>query len=209
MQLHTWRREYTREPLEIESFPDEPMEKVKAWVEEAAQAEELEPNAFALATLGEYPSVRFVLVKEITAEGIVFYTNYESEKGHQLGAIPRAGACFWWAKLERQLRMEGEVEKVSAQQSDAYFAVRPYLSQVGAWASPQSQVIPSRAWLEKRFETYQAQYPEGNVPRPAFWGGYLIRPRRVEFWQGQRNRLHDRIVYLASAGGWEKKRLAP
>lgn len=209
MQLHHWRREYTHPPLEIEQFPDEPMEKVQAWLEEAAQAGEIEPNAFALSTMGSYPSVRFVLAKEITSEGIVFYTNYESEKAHQLEGIPKAGACFWWPNLERQLRLEGDVEKISPQQSDAYFAQRPYLSQLGAWASPQSQVIPSRAWLEERFESYHTQYAEGKVPRPAFWGGYLIRPRRIEFWQGQRNRLHDRIVYFATPSGWEKKRLAP
>mgnify|MGYP003346406602 CR=1 FL=1 len=145
----------------------------------------------------------------VDERGFTFFTNYESAKSHQLGAEPRASMLFSWLQLHRQVRVVGEVERVPEPESDEYFASRPRASQVGAWSSPQSQPIPDRAWLEQRVEQMGATFGDAPVPRPVFWGGWLLRPTRFEFWQGRPSRLHDRLVYAPLDGGWQITRLAP
>ena len=168
------------------------------------------PHAVALATATHsgHPSVRMVLLKGFDAHGFVFYTNYRSRKGRELLENPRAALCILWSQLERQVRIEGEVEKVTAAESDEYFATRPLGSRIGAWASPQSQPLQNRAWLELRWQELSAQYGE-SPPRPPHWGGYRLRPDYIEYWQGRSSRLHDRITYSRLANTWEIVRLAP
>jgi pyridoxamine 5'-phosphate oxidase len=190
----------------------EPLELVRAWYEEALAAGLPEPTAMALATASAdgAPSVRFVLLKGIEDDGIRFFTNRESRKGRELAANPRAAIALWWQPLYRQVRMEGPVEPLPDGDSDAYYASRERGSRLGAWASPQSREIPSREWLEERVAEAAARYPGEDIPRPPFWGGYLLRPTAVELWQGRPNRLHDRRHFLRGRdGGWTEQRLAP
>lgn len=184
------------------------------WFEEANDRQQTLPESMALATVDKngQPSVRVVLLKSHDANGFVFFTNYESEKGRQLAAHPKAAAVFHWAFLQRQVRVEGAVEKVSDEESDAYFQTRPWDSQIGAWASPQSQVIANRAALERKFEEVAKRWSEGATPpRPRIWGGYRLVPMRIEFWQGRAHRLHDRIVFSRKSlrDDWRVERLAP
>lgn len=204
------RREYKQATLSEADTPEEPFPLLLRWLEEAVQAQVPEPNAFVLATADAtgQPHARVVLLKGVEPPYLYFYTHYESAKGQEIAQNPRVAATFWWESLERQLRVEGLAEKAPSEVSDAYFATRPYGSQIGAWASPQSRPI-SRAALEQQWAAYAAQYPEGQVPRPPYWGGYRIRIQRVEFWQGRPSRLHDRIVYWQEGGRWHKVRLAP
>jgi pyridoxamine 5'-phosphate oxidase len=154
--------------------------------------------------------VRFLLLKAIEADGVRFYTNYESRKGRELAANPRAALAMYWYPLHRQVRMEGPVERLSSEASDEYFASRPLGSRLGAWASPQGRPIPGREWLEARVEEAAARHPGDEIPRPPYWGGYLLRPRAIELWQGRPNRLHDRRHFLLGAGeAWTEQRLAP
>jgi pyridoxamine 5'-phosphate oxidase len=190
----------------------EPLSLVRAWYEEAVASGLPEPNAMALATAGPdgAPAVRFLLLKGIDEEGVRFYTNYESRKGRELAANPRAAIALYWYPLHRQVRMEGSVERLNAEASDEYFASRPLGSRLGAWASPQGRPIPGREWLETRVEEAAARYPDEDVPRPPYWGGYLLRPTAVELWQGRPNRLHDRRHFLLRGDGtWSEERLAP
>jgi pyridoxamine 5'-phosphate oxidase len=190
----------------------EPLELVRAWYEEALAAGLPEPTAMALATASAdgAPSVRFVLLKGIEDDGIRFFTNRESRKGRELAANPRAAIALWWQPLYRQVRVEGPVEPLPDADSDAYYASRERGSRLGAWASPQSREIPSREWLEERVAEAAARYPGEDIPRPPFWGGYLLRPTAVELWQGRPNRLHDRRHFLRGRdGGWTEQRLAP
>jgi pyridoxamine 5'-phosphate oxidase len=177
---------------------------------EAIHAQVPEPTAMTLATVGEgeRPSARIVLLKGVDPKGFVFYTNYESRKGRELAARPVAALTFLWKELERQVRIEGRVEKVSAEESDAYYGTRPLGSRIGAWASPQSEVLESRAWLEARWTDLASRHGD-DPPRPPHWGGYRVMPDLVEFWQGRLSRLHDRIVYRRDAGSWKVSRLAP
>jgi pyridoxamine 5'-phosphate oxidase len=211
LSIADMRREYTLGGLlESDAAPD-PFEQFANWFEEAMRAEVLESNAMALATATPdgAPSVRIVLLKGFDAQGFVFFTNYESRKGDELAANPRAALLFYWAQLTRQIRVEGEVARVSAEESDAYFQTRSPLSRLGAWASQQSHVIPGRATLEDRLAALQAQYGE-EIPLPPFWGGYRLTPRAFEFWQGRPNRLHDRLRYTRDADRrWSIERLAP
>ena len=187
-----------------------PLEQVRAWYElaRAEGVEEPEAAALATATADGRPSVRMVLVRGIDQRGVSFYSNRESRKGRELAANPFASVAIHWHALQRQIRLEGAVEQLSDEESDAYFASRPYGSRLSAWASLQSTVLPDYATLEQRVVEFGARYPD-EVPRPAYWGGYLLRPEVVEFWQGRPNRLHDRIRHVRSGDGWESERLAP
>lgn len=210
--MQALRREYVREPLQRELLAEEPFTQFAAWFAEAEGAGLLEPNGMTLATVGENgrPSARMVLLKGFDVRGFVFYTNYESRKGRELTVNPWAALTFWWGSLQRQVRVEGGVERVSVEESDAYYASRPAGSQIGAWASHQSQVIESRAVLERRWVELEARFAAEGVVRPAFWGGYRVVPTAVEFWQGGVNRLHDRFLYSRQAeGGWLIERLSP
>jgi pyridoxamine 5'-phosphate oxidase len=189
----------------------DPLEQLAHWYEHAVAAGLPEPEAMALATATPdgAPSVRFVLLKGIDARGVEFYTNYESRKGRELAANPRAALAILWKPLQRQVRLEGAVERLSAAESDAYFASRARGSRLGAWASKQSTEIPDREWLEARLAEADAAYGE-DVPRPPYWGGYVLRPHAIEFWEGRPNRLHDRELFTrADAGGWTSRRLSP
>jgi pyridoxamine 5'-phosphate oxidase len=188
----------------------DPLEQLRHWYEHAVAAGLPEPEAMALATAtpGGVPSVRFVLLKGIDARGLEFYTNYESRKGRELEANPRAAIAILWKPLQRQVRLEGPVERLPAEESDAYFATRSRGSRLGAWASDQSRAIPSREYLDGRLAEVEARYPD-DVPRPPHWGGYVLRPEVIEFWEGRPNRLHDRTVYTREPGGWTAQRLSP
>jgi pyridoxamine 5'-phosphate oxidase len=189
----------------------DPLEQVQAWYAAAVDAGLPEPNAMALATATPegVPSLRYVLLKAIDARGLEFFTNYESRKGGELAANQAAAAALYWQPLHRQVRLEGRVEVLSAEESDAYFASRTRGSQLGAWASQQSREIPDRAWLEARVAEAEARFPD-QVPRPPFWGGYRLLPDAVELWEGREDRLHDRARFTrAPGGGWHGQRLSP
>jgi pyridoxamine 5'-phosphate oxidase len=207
------RREYHRAALTETDVDPDPARQFERWLSEAMRAEVPEPTAMTLATADASgrPSARIVLLKGADAEGFVFFTNYESRKGGELAGRPDAALLFHWVELERQVRIEGRVAKVPVAESDVYFASRPLLSRIGAWASPQSRVIPDRTWLEREFATSQerAAASDADVSRPPHWGGYRLAPTVVEFWQGRRSRLHDRIRYQREDGRWRVERLAP
>ena len=198
-------------PLSESDVPADPLRLFDDWLKEATDAQLRLPNAMTLATVTSdgHPAARMVLLKAVEHGGFVFYTNYESSKARDLEHSGRAALLFHWNALERQVRIEGPVERVSGADSDAYFATRPLGSQHSAWASPQSAVIADRAWLEERAREYRAQY-ETRVPRPPFWGGYRVRAETIEFWQGREDRLHDRLRYRRQPdGAWVMERLAP
>jgi pyridoxamine 5'-phosphate oxidase len=188
----------------------DPLEQLAHWYEHAVAAGLPEPEAMALATATPdgAPSVRFVLLKGIDARGVEFYTNYESRKGRELAANPRGALAILWKPLQRQVRVEGPVERLDAAESDAYFATRARGSRLGAWASCQSAEIPDREYLEARLAEADAAYGE-DVPRPDYWGGYVLRPDAIEFWEGRPNRLHDRELFTRAEGGWVSRRLSP
>ena len=210
MKLADIRKDYKLASLEVSDVAASPFSQFDAWFGEAMKAELPEPNAMTLATCDAAgrPSARVVLIKGFDERGMVFFTNYQSRKGQDLAANNRAALLFFWPELERQIRIEGRVETVSAADSDAYYQSRPALSRIGAWASPQSQVLASRTELEARFAAFSAEHGE-NPPRPAHWGGYRVVPSFFEFWQGRRSRLHDRICYRLADGEWKLQRLAP
>jgi pyridoxamine 5'-phosphate oxidase len=209
--LAALRQEYSQHELSRGNVAADPFVQFAAWFDEAVAAEIFEPNAMHLgtATLDGIPSGRTVLLKGFDAYGFTFFTNYNSRKGRELTANPNCYLHFFWKELERQVFIRGTAAKVSAQESDEYFAVRPYQSQIGALASAQSSVIESRVVLESRFEELKAQYPEGSVPRPEHWGGFTVTPTEFEFWQGRRSRLHDRIRYALVESEWRIDRLSP
>ena len=214
MDFTDQRLSYEKGQLDQQSVPKSPFELLKAWMNEAIEAQVQEPYAMSLATCGadSKPSVRIVLLREMTDKGIVFYTNYESAKGQDIAENPNAEALFFWHKLERQIRISGSIAKIDADKSAAYFQKRPHDSQVGAWVSqPQSGKVANRDVMEQTFEQLQTDYPEGTaVPTPEFWGGYEITINEIEFWQGRANRMHDRIVYHKEADGrFSTARLLP
>ena len=211
MSIADLRREYRREELTEEKAPADPLLLFRHWFDEALAAQALEVNAMALATVspdGE-PAARTVLLKGFDDEGFVFYTNYESAKARDLEAHPRACLLFFWGELERQVRITGRVSRVTHDETAEYFQARPRESQIGAWVSPQSRVIPHRRVLEENFDSLAAHYEGEFVPVPSFWGGYRVTPEKIEFWQGRPSRLHDRLLYTRGETGWVRVRLAP
>jgi pyridoxamine 5'-phosphate oxidase len=204
------RKSYEREQLSEEASKADPLLQFEQWLGEAIKAELPEPNAMTVVTVGSdlRPSSRVVLIKGYDERGIVWYTNYESRKGQELAGNPYAALQFHWVELERVVRIEGRVERVSDAEADAYYASRPLDSRIGAWASPQSQVIASRAVLVAQAARYAAQFAL-SPPRPPHWGGYRMVPDRWEFWQGRKSRLHDRLRYRLADGQWLRERLAP
>ena len=188
----------------------DPLDRVRSWLDEAAAAGVREPEGAALATASPdgRPSVRFVLVRGVDERGLRFFTNYGSRKGRELDANPRAALALWWPGMQRQLRAEGPVERLAAEESDAYFASRGRGSQLGAHASRQGSVIPGREVLDERLAQMNKEFGD-DVPRPEYWGGYLLRPAAIEFWEGRANRLHDRTHYLREGDGWRSERLSP
>jgi pyridoxamine 5'-phosphate oxidase len=204
------RKDYALKTLDEAEVDADPLKQFGVWMVEAIHAQVPEPTAMTLATAdaGARPSARIVLLKGLDPRGFVFFTNYESRKGRELDANPFAALTFFWKELERQVRIEGKAERVSAEESSAYYLTRPLGSRIGAWASPQSRVIENRAWLEERWKELAARH--GNAPeRPPHWGGYRVVPEHIEFWQGRMSRLHDRIAYNRLGNAWEVARLAP
>ncbi len=193
------------------SLSDEPIALFREWLQDAHEQEVNDPTAVALATVDEdgMPDVRMVLLKDVDERGFTFYTNFQSQKGTELQANPKAAMCFHWKSLRRQVRIRGNVEVVSDAEADAYYASRPRGSRIGAWASQQSRPLESRFALEKAVAEYTAKYPIGEIPRPPYWSGFRIMPDTIEFWHNRKFRLHDRIVFARGDGGWGKTRLYP
>ena len=206
------RRDYQLASLEEATCGVLPMDQFERWWEEAIASNIDEVNAFVLSTIkpNGVPSSRVVLLKGYTPEGFIFFTNYESAKGQHIESHPNVAMNFFWKELERQVRITGTIEKISAADSETYFKSRPKESQIGAWSSPQSRIIPDRSFLEEVFAEHKDKFKEGEIPLPPHWGGYIIKPVEMEFWQGRSSRLHDRIQYSLHADGhWVRVRLAP
>ncbi|MGB3757319.1 MAG: pyridoxamine 5'-phosphate oxidase [Rivularia sp. (in: cyanobacteria)] len=206
------RQDYTLQGLSETEIDSNPFAQFKEWFDRALSADILEPNAMMVATTTPEgkPSARMVLLKDFDARGFVFYTNYNSDKAQELAENPQAALVFWWAELQRQIRISGRVEKVSDQESDKYFYSRPLNSRLGAWASNQSEVIKSREVLEQNLEELKEKYQDREIPRPSHWGGIRVIPAEIEFWQGRSSRLHDRLVYTRMEdGSWKIERLSP
>jgi pyridoxamine 5'-phosphate oxidase len=204
------RKNYTYGQLSENDIPGNPLPLFQLWFDQAVRAECPEPNSMTLATADQAgnPSARIVLLKGADQNGFTFFTNYESQKGRDLAVRPQAALLFHWHELERQIRIQGVVERVSAAESDEYFHSRPLASRIGAWASPQSAAIPNREFLEEAEKHFKAEFGD-TPPRPEHWGGYRLRPTEIEFWQGRPSRLHDRIHYKLEGSTWQVNRLAP
>lgn len=212
LDVASLRRNYALQTLSEADVLHDPISQFAVWFEEALNSQLMEPNAMTLATADREgrPSARIVLLKGFDKQGFLFFTNYESRKGQELAENPQAALLFAWLELERQIRIEGAVEKVTPEESKIYFQSRPKGSQIGAWASPQSHVIEGREILERRVAELRVEYEhEEKLPPPPFWGGYRLKPNRIEFWQGRESRLHDRICYTREKENWKIERLAP
>jgi pyridoxamine 5'-phosphate oxidase len=212
MDLAALREEYARAGLDESDLADDPITMFERWMREAVEAELYDANAMVVATVGPdfQPSARMVLLKGVSEAGFVFFTNTGSRKSSELAGNPRCALLFPWQVLERQVRVEGVARLLPRADVEAYFATRPRGSQLGAWASPQSQVVGDRAFLEQEYDDVAARYPEpGSVPTPEQWGGYVVQPEVVEFWQGRPGRMHDRLRYRRTLDGWTTERLAP
>jgi pyridoxamine 5'-phosphate oxidase len=209
--LASLRAEYQLAGLDESDLAPDPFAMFRRWFEAARTAGVLEPNAMVLSTasVDGLPSARTVLLKGLTDHGFVFFTNYESRKAAELGANPHCSLLFGWYELQRQVRIEGAASRIPRADTEAYFASRPRDSQIGAWASPQSSVVGSRAELDTAYAETEARFAGTEVPAPPHWGGYLVTPERVEFWQGRRSRMHDRLAYLRDGSGWATERLGP
>jgi pyridoxamine 5'-phosphate oxidase len=211
LKILNLRESYNRNLDKLNNLHQNPLVQFKNWFEDAKKADILEPNAMTLASVNKegHPSARMVLLKNVSEEGFIFYTNYESRKGQELANNPAAALVFWWGELERQVRIEGMIARVSADESDKYFASRPKGSQIAAVVSKQSQII-NEDYLEKELNRINTKYQDKKVPRPSDWGGFLLKPTAIEFWQGRANRLHDRLQYkLDKTDQWILRRLAP
>ena len=211
--LQDIRKDYEKSNLSEQNVSENPFAEFKIWFDNALKNSKLEPNAMILSTVSRsgQPSARVVLLKGLEETGFVFFTNYESRKGKELTETPFASLLFFWADLEQQIRIEGRIERVSEEESQAYYHSRPRASQIGAWASPQSQVIPNREFLEEKVKKYSQEFEnEEVIPLPKFWGGFRLVPHRIEFWQGRSSRLHDRILFEKGENEeWKRNRLAP
>ncbi len=209
--LNEIRRDFAGQPFDEDCVNKNPIEQFSVWFEEAVNAQLLDPYAMSISTVdfNGQPSTRIVYMRGIKDGGFVFYTNYNSSKGKDLTENNLVSLNFFWGELERQIRIEGEVERVSEDDSDTYFAQRPRESQIGAWASNQSEELTDRNALEKKVSHYTEKFKDVDVPRPEHWGGYIVKPTKIEFWQGRANRLHDRIVYTKSDNDWKQSRLSP
>lgn len=208
--LRDIRKQYICSTLEEENVLTNPFDQFHVWMREAIDSEQLEPTAMVLSTVDEnlQPHSRVVLLKELSSDGFIFYTNYEGHKAHQIAQNNSVSLLFFWANLERQVRIVGKVEKVDEKVSSDYFHSRPLDSQLGAWASSQSQTIPNHEFLDQQFQLFQEKF--GNtVPKPPHWGGYVVTPSSIEFWQGRPNRLHDRLLFSMENVEWKITRLAP
>ncbi|NKB46660.1 MAG: pyridoxamine 5'-phosphate oxidase [Legionellales bacterium] len=205
------RREYGQRPLTRVSLQTDPLDQLKIWLEEAIMAEVNEPTAMSVASVDAQgcPDLRVVLLKDIVAEQLIFYTNYQSCKAQQFAVNPNVALAFYWPELSRQIRIRGKIDKASTKISNQYFTSRPRGSQLSALASPQSQVIGTRQWLEQRYQEVEQQWNDQSIPRPSEWGGYQIKPSEYEFWQGRDSRLHDRFRYRFVESYWQIDRLAP
>lgn len=209
-EFQSVRKEYQVGSLDEQNLPSFPIELFKLWYQDARKAGSIEPNAFALATcINHIPSVRYVLLKDISSLGFSFFTNYESQKGQELQANPICAGTFYWKELERQVRFVGEAKRLSEQENDAYFATRPKDAQIGVHVSRQSQVIPDRDFLEQGFKLQESKFSTGEIARPSYWGGYVVELSMIEFWQGRVGRLHDRIRYTKKLASWNIERLSP
>ncbi len=211
MSIADIRKDYRRHVLTEQDVAADPIEQFTRWFGEAVTAAVVEPNAMCLATAtpDAYPSARMVLLKGVDARGFVFYTDYRSRKGQELADNPHASLCFFWAELERQVRVNGAVQRVSRAEADEYFQSRPLPSRVGAWTSHQSMVLTDRTVLEQQLADNEARFSGGHVPLPEHWGGFRVVPEEIEFWQGRESRLHDRIQFRREAGLWVRRRLSP
>lgn len=212
MDISQLRHEYATAILDRDNLDDDPFKQFAVWLQQACDAKLAEPNAMGVATATPtgVPSLRTVLLKYYDREGFVFFTNYESRKAQQIATNPQVALLFFWAELARQVVIEGRAERISTAASLKYFATRPRGSQLGAWCSPQSSVISSRQLLQQKLAEMSRKFANREVPLPSFWGGYRVVPQRIEFWQGQENRLHDRFLYQRQAdGSWTIDRLAP
>lgn len=209
--LASLRAEYQLAGLDESELARDPITMFTRWFDNARAAGVLEPNAMVLSTVSAdgVPSARTVLLKGLTTHGFVFFTNYESRKARELGANPHCSLVFGWYQLQRQVRVEGAASRIPRAETEAYFAGRPRDSQLGAWASPQSTVVPSRAALDASYAEVEQRFADVAVPTPPHWGGYVVTPERVEFWQGRRSRMHDRLEYRREGAGWATRRLAP
>lgn len=209
--LFQLRRDYKAHKLDRDDLNTNPVKEFDKWFKRAVKSEQYEPNAMAMATASAVgkPSVRYVLLKNYNKDGFVFYTHYESRKGQEIQENPHGAFVFFWPVLQQQVRIEGRIEKLNNRDSDLYFDNRPDGSKIGAWASPQSKSIPSRKHLEEIKLEFENKFRESSIPRPAHWGGFRIIPERMEFWQGRKDRLHDRFVYELIGSEWKIERLAP
>ena len=206
------RREYNKDKLEESNLPENPLELFATWLENAQSSNNADPTAMTLSTVERngQPSSRIVLLKKVEDGKLIFYTNYHSKKSREIRTQAKVAAHFYWSELERQVNIAGIARPVDDADSDLYFQLRPFESNISLWASPQSEVIPDRQYLEKEYGKYLRKFPSSEkVPRPAYWGGYAITPTRIEFWQGGAHRLHDRIQYSIKEGRWSRVRLAP